>query len=147
MIDAASPALRRRFQHGRDGVLAAEQHAEDVDVHRLLIRRHRRGDRVVVVAEHHAGVVVQDVQSTERLHGVLHGGFDRAFVGDVAAHEARLSTGGGDRFDRVVAVGQIGDHHACPLGGEQLGTDTAQSRRRTGDQSHFPSQTIHGGLR
>ena len=98
--------LLRRFLHRRDRVLAAEQHAEHVDVHRLLVGLDRRGHRVVVVAEHHAGVVVQHVQTAERLDGVLHGGLDRLLVGDVAAHVRGLAAGRGDRLDGLVAVGR-----------------------------------------
>ena len=45
----------------------------------------RRRHRVVVVAQHHAGVVVEHVQTAERLDRVLHRCLDRRRVGDVAA--------------------------------------------------------------
>ena len=144
MIDAGFTRLLGRLLHGRNRVLAAEQHAENVDVHRLLIGRDGGGHRVVVVAQHDAGVVVEHVQTAERLDRVLHRCLDRLLVGDVATHERCLASSCGDCLDGFVTVGQIGDHDLSTFSGEQLGADATQSRRCTRDQCHFPSQTIHG---
>ena len=86
------------------------------------------GDRVVVVAEHHAGVVVQHVQAAEGLHRVLHRVLHRGLVGDVAGDVGGLATGGGDRLHDVVAVGHVGDDHLRALLGEALGARRARVR-------------------
>jgi hypothetical protein len=91
MIDDVSPHCLRGRLHRRNRVLAAQQHTEHVDVHRLLVRADRCRHRVVVVAQHDAGVVVQHVQPAEGLHRVLNSGLHGLLVGDVATHETGLA--------------------------------------------------------
>ena len=70
--------------------------------------------------------------------GCLHGGL----VADVAAHVAGLAAGGADRLDGLGAVGQVGDHHARALPGEQLGGDPAEPGRRARDEADLAVQTV-----
>ena len=88
----------------------------------------RRGHRIVVVGDHHAGVVVQDVQPAERLDGVRPRRRDRLLVGHVAAHARGLAAGGVDRLDRLVAVADVGEHDLGALGGEALRADAGRAR-------------------
>ena len=83
--------------------------------------------RPVVVGGGDAGVVVENIQTAEGLDGVLHGGADALVVTDVRRDERRFSARGTDRLDHVVAVGEVGDHHAGALRGEQLGGNTTEA--------------------
>ena len=138
-------AVARGLQHRRDRVLAAEQHAQHVDVHRLLVRLDAGGDRIVVVAEHHAGVVVEHVQTAEGLDRDA-APPPRSTASSVTSQRtnAGLATGRGDRLDHLVAVGHVGDDDLRTLGGEPLGTDPPETRRCTGDEGDLARQTTHG---
>ena len=58
-----------------------------------ILRERLQIRRAVVVADHHAGVVVQHVQATEGLHRELDGVLHRGFIGDIATHERSVATG------------------------------------------------------
>ena len=87
------------------------------------------------------------MQPAVRLDGEVHRVLDRCFIGDIATHEAGLATRGGDGFDGLVAIGDIGDDNRRTLGGEALSTHPAKTRRRTSNNGNFSCKTTHGVTR
>ena len=61
-----------RVDHGRDRRPAAEPHPLQVDLHHSVPRRRGRVEHAAVVAGKDPGVVEQDVQATEGVHGRTH---------------------------------------------------------------------------
>ena len=134
--DAAATGV----EHRRDAVPAAAGDAGDVDVEGLRPRLVGRVRRAVVVAGGDAGVVVEHVEAAERLDGERHRGGDAVVVTDVGGDVRGLAARLGDRVDRVVAVGDVGDHHLRALASEELGGDPSEARRGAGDERHLVLQ-------
>jgi hypothetical protein len=112
----------------------AERSADDVDVEHAaqlcgLDVRHQRGDL-------DAGVVDENVESTERVDRCLHRGGPIVFLGDVELHEADLGATGRQLASGVAAErGQhVADHHRRTGFCQRLRHAFAEAARATGDQ-------------
>jgi hypothetical protein len=134
-----------RGGHRRNAEFAPERHAFHVDrerpvPHAFVGRVHR-----AVVAQHDAGVVVQDVEASEpvdrrpnHLGGV-------ALSRDVGVDEQRLAALPVDPLDDLVSgiVVHIGQGHPGALGREQGGGDTAHPTAAAGDQRDLAVEPPH----
>ena len=123
-----------------------EIRAAHVDGHHLVpkirvplqeaARRQRRIDR---------GVIDQDIDLPEALDGLRHQVLDRLLVADVAFH-ARHAVGAmtaGDFGHQILAVGDIGYHHAGAFGGQRLRVMPADTLGPAGDDGDFSFKPRH----
>jgi hypothetical protein len=79
---------------GAGGVFAGEQQAADVDNENSVdMRRIDGGQRI---AGGNAGVVHQDIQPSEILHGEIHQGRDLGLDGDIGLKSGSLAAGRDD---------------------------------------------------
>ncbi len=129
--DRAAAAL----DHVRDGVLAAEEHAADVDGHDLVPGVDVGVDDRVVGGRHDPGVVVEHVQAAIRVDRRVDHRLGVGLPGNVGGDSDRLAAGvaylpggvlGGLRAD-------VGQHQARALGREHPGRDPAHPAARAGD--------------
>jgi hypothetical protein len=88
----------------------------------------------------------QHVDLAEAVDGGGDQRLDRGFVADVgdgAGHRIRPVLGG-DLLRQFLAVGDVGDHHACALGGERPRVMPADAFRPAGDDRRAARQSRHG---
>jgi len=125
-------------------VAAAEQHALYVDVHRALVGGERRGDGVVVVADHHARVVVQHVERAERRQRRPDRLCPRLVARDVEGRRERAAARGLDLGHDGGAVGHVGNHDVRSFAGEGECRDATEAARRARDDRGLSLQARHG---
>ena len=143
-VDDASVALA---EHQRDGETGGQEGAAQVD-----------GDYFVPVGGGHthyqavavdAGVVDQDVQSSETVGGGFDDGFGGVFVGDVAGDAEGFAAGGADGVDDGVGgVGVVAvvDGDGGAGGGEAAGNGGADAAGGSRYEGDLPAQVngVHG---
>src|SRR5664280_523343 len=90
-------------------------------------------------------VVHQDVYLTEAFDGLSDQALDRLLVADVEldAGHAICAMAAGDFRGKVLAVGDVGDHHARAFGGERLRIMPADALGAAGDDRGFSFQSCH----
>ena len=91
------------------------------------------------------GIVDQDVDLAEALDGLRHQVLDRLFVADVeldAGHRIGAMAAG-DFLGQLLAVGDVGDHHARAFGGERLRIMPADALGAAGDDRGFSRKPGH----
>ena len=145
--DLAAGALG---DHRLRRLLAAEQHAERVDVHDLL--PDVLGDVEERLGLVEPGVVEHHVEATELLDARVDHPPDVGALGDVARRRHGRSARPADRrrclFGSVCV--EVGDAHLRPLTGEALGDAEADALRGPGDDdplafyAHWSPFTISG---
>ena len=98
-----------------------------------------------VVGEHHAGVVVEDVQAAETFDGGRDHRARVVLVRDVGVHVGGLAAGGRDLGGGGLAgvVRDVGQHHAGALRGEELRGDHAHAARAAGDERDLALEPTH----
>ena len=119
----------------RRDVLGHQKYAADIDRHHAIPQRDiDLGDLLLLKRREQSGIVDQNVDLAEAVHGLGHQRLDRAFVADV----------GDGAFDRIgavlarqllgdrLAVGNIGDHQARALRGERPGIMAADALSAAG---------------
>ena len=91
------------------------------------------------------GVVHQDVDLTKAFDGLRDQVFDRLFVADVELDAGNRigAMAAGDFRGELLAVGDVGDHHARALGGERLRIMPADALGAAGDDCGFSFQPRH----
>ena len=84
---------------------------------------------------HDAGVVVEDVEPSEALDGVVDHGAGVVLPRDIGLHEAGLAAGIGDLADGLLArIGrELRDNDLGTLRREHLGRDATHPAPRAGD--------------
>ena len=101
-----------------------------------------------VLGQHHAGVVVQDVQAAEPVDGGVHHRLRVGLLRDVGVDVRGLAAGVADLRGGGLAglVGDVGEDDPRALAREQAGRDPAHPARPAGDQRDLPVQTHRGSL-
>jgi hypothetical protein len=87
---------------------------------------------------------VQDVEPTELPDGHLHERVHLGRVRDIGGDgHGSLATTGDGRGDPIsTGAVDVGDHHARPLSGQQLGARSPDPRRRPGDDGDLAGNPI-----
>jgi hypothetical protein len=120
------------------GFLRDQQQAKHVEIEMLVEVFGRDAIQGCELVE--PGIVDEDVDRTERLHGRGHDFFHIAGVGEIAVHGSGFAALGGDRCDHALGrrfAGAVVDGDRRTLGGEanrDLGADTLGC---AGYQRHF----------
>ena len=129
---------------------AAQPHALQVDGHDPVPHVLRCVAGARVLWREYAGVVVEDVEATERLDRERDHGLHLHRLRHIGAYERRLSARGADGVDRGPArvLHRIGHDDLGTLGCEQLGTHPAEAAACARDQRDLPVEPPgHGELR
>ena len=131
------------FDHDRDGVLAAEEDAADVDGHDLVPRRDVGVDDRVVGLGHDPGVVVEDVDPAVRGDGLVDHRLGARLGRDVDLDEARLAAVLADEADRLLAgrLAELCDDDLRAFGGEHPGGHPAHPAAGAGDDADLVGQS------
>ena len=139
MLITEPPSRAVCFLISRDAVLAAEEHAVEVD--RVHLAPFLERDVLDRLAEADAGGIEQHVQGAELVDRLLDRGLPVVLAGDVELHEmaGRAQPVG----DRLAAVGgDVGHHHAGAFLRHQFGGVGAEARGAAGDQRDLALQAI-----
>src|SRR3954471_5580852 len=132
--------------HRRDGVLAAQEHAADVDRHDLVPDVDRRVGHGMVRLRHDARVVVQDVEPAIRPNGVVDHLLRVGLVRHVRLHERRLPAGRRDLVHGLAPgrLAELRDHDLRALLGEHPGRDAAHPTTAPGDDRNLVRESHPG---
>ena len=127
------------LDHLGNGVLAGEIHASNVDGHDLIPGLNRRVDDRMVGLRHDPGVVVEDVETAERLDRQVRHGLRVGFDGDIGDDRHRLAACGADLADGFLGglAVIVGHHHARSLGREPEGGHAPHAAARAGDDRNL----------
>jgi hypothetical protein len=128
-------------EHGRDSVPRTPDRRHDGDVERLPPGFVAGGGRAGVGAHLQRGVVVQHVQTPERVERGPHQTLDAVLGGDVGVQRHRLVAqfAGQDLQGFVVDVAQ---HHSRSVANQQASRRRTDATRSTGDDGHLSVQPL-----
>jgi hypothetical protein len=104
------------------------------------MRKLRRGELLYGFEGRNAGIVDEDIQTAEVLHGVRYHAFDRRLIGDIRLHDHTASP---QCLDLLLGLcgplhGQASNEEVCTFLGHGHRDGLADSAQASRDYCHFP---------